>query len=120
VTNKSQRLNFDISSANGILIFRETSEILNYYGNRILSAPLPADRRPEIYKIFRVCFDVLKSTLSGRYVAFGVFRIYGDSSLDSAFHTFFRMLSCVPVQDLLVSINASFNAHNNRAGISKT
>lgn len=115
-TNKSQRLNFDISSANGILVFRVTSEIINFYGNQVLSNPISAEKRPEIYKIFRVLFDVFRVSLSGRYVAFGVFRIYGDSALDSAFHTFSRILACIPVQDLLVTLNCLldyfFAAHN--------
>ena len=31
VSNRSQRLNFDISSPNGILLFRETRYLLFYY-----------------------------------------------------------------------------------------
>jgi len=34
VTNKNNRLNFDCSSANGILLFKETSSILVAYGTR--------------------------------------------------------------------------------------
>lgn len=36
VLNKSQRLTFDMSSANGILLFREVSKLLVSYGSRIL------------------------------------------------------------------------------------
>lgn len=49
VYNKAQRLMFDQSSANGILLFREASKILVAYGSRVLQHP----PRPgaEIYKV---------------------------------------------------------------------
>jgi exportin-7 len=34
VHNRNQRLNLDISSPNGILIFRNASQVLNSYGNK--------------------------------------------------------------------------------------
>ncbi|KAI4787271.1 hypothetical protein KUCAC02_036577 [Chaenocephalus aceratus] len=37
VHNRSQRLQFDVSSPNGILLFRETSKMITTYGNRILT-----------------------------------------------------------------------------------
>jgi exportin-7 len=36
VQNRSQRLQFDVSSPNGILLFREASKVICSYGNRIL------------------------------------------------------------------------------------
>jgi exportin-7 len=37
VQNKSQRLMFDVSSPNGILLFREVSKLLSQYGNYIIT-----------------------------------------------------------------------------------
>lgn len=37
VHNKGQRLNFEISSPNGILLFRETSKVLTTYGGYLVS-----------------------------------------------------------------------------------
>ena len=37
VQNRSQRLQFDVSSPNGILLFREASKIICTYGTRILN-----------------------------------------------------------------------------------
>ena len=37
VQNRSQRLQFDVSSPNGILLFREASKIICTYGSRILN-----------------------------------------------------------------------------------
>ena len=36
VQNKSQRLMFDVSSPNGILLFREVSKLLSQYGSTLL------------------------------------------------------------------------------------
>ena len=40
VYNKAQRLTFDSSSPNGILLFRDASSILVSYGSRILEKPM--------------------------------------------------------------------------------
>lgn len=37
VQNRSQRLQFDVSSPNGILLFRETSKMIVNYGTRVLT-----------------------------------------------------------------------------------
>jgi hypothetical protein len=50
VYNKAQRLMFDQSSPNGILLFREASKILVAYGSRILQQPF----RTDVYKVSRV------------------------------------------------------------------
>lgn len=43
VLNKAQRLTFDSSSPNGILLFREVSKLIVAYGSRVLSLPIAAD-----------------------------------------------------------------------------
>lgn len=50
-----------------------------------------------------VCFAMLKAVLSGNYVNFGVFRLYGDDALDNALQTFIKLLLSIPHSDLLVS-----------------
>ncbi|PIK61768.1 putative exportin-7-like [Apostichopus japonicus] len=82
VQNRSQRLQFDVSSPNGILLFRETSKMIAAYG-------------------ISVCFAMLKAALSGSYVNFGVFRLYGDNALDEALQMFIKLLLSVPLKDLL-------------------
>ncbi|RXG72220.1 Exportin-7-A [Armadillidium vulgare] len=39
---------------------------------------------------------------AGNFVNFGVFRLYGDEALDSALHTFVKLLLSIPQSDLLV------------------
>uniref|UniRef100_A0A670ZC58 Exportin 7 n=1 Tax=Pseudonaja textilis TaxID=8673 RepID=A0A670ZC58_PSETE len=104
VHNRSQRLQFDVSSPNGILLFRETSKMITTYGNRILTlGEVPKD---QVYALklkgVSICFSMLKAALSGSYVNFGVFRLYGDDALDNALQTFIKLLLSIPHSDLLV------------------
>lgn len=50
---------------------------------------------------------MLKAALCGSYVNFGVFRLYGDETLDNALNTFVKLLLSIPQSDLLVSKNSS-------------
>ncbi|XP_030057838.1 exportin-7 isoform X3 [Microcaecilia unicolor] len=103
VHNRSQRLQFDVSSPNGILLFRETSKMMTTYGNRILT--LGEVPKEQLYALklkgISVCFSMLKAALSGSYVNFGVFRLYGDDALDNALQTFIKLLLSIPHSDLL-------------------
>ncbi|KAF8784840.1 Exportin-7 like protein [Argiope bruennichi] len=90
VVNRSQRLQFDVSSPNGVLLFREASKVIVSYGTRLLTM-----------NRISICFSMLKSALCGGYVNFGVFRWYGDVALDDALNTFVKMLLSVPQSDML-------------------
>jgi exportin-7 len=45
VHNKNQRLNFDISSPNGVLIFKDASQLVCTYGRHILEKTVTLDDR---------------------------------------------------------------------------
>ncbi|XP_077922989.1 ran-binding protein 17 isoform X3 [Halichoerus grypus] len=101
--NRSQRLNFDVSSPNGILLFREASKMICTYGNQILS--LGSLSKDQIYpmklKGISICYSALKSALCGNYVSFGVFKLYGDNHFDNVLQAFVKMLLSVCHSDLL-------------------
>lgn len=59
VLNKSQRLTFDSSSPNGILLFREVSKLTVAYGSRILSLPNRADMYTFKYKGIGILLSIL-------------------------------------------------------------
>jgi len=105
VQNRSQRLQFDVSSPNGILLFRETSKMIANYGERI--STIGDVQKDQIYQLklkgVSICFSMLKSALCGGYVNFGVFRLYGDTALDNALNIFVKLLLSIPQPDLLVS-----------------
>merc|ERR1712038_32644 len=102
VQNRSQRLQFDVSSPNGILLFREASKIICTYGSRILGVTVSKEQMyPMKLKGISICFSMLKAALCGSYVNFGVFRLYGDDALDNALNTFVKLLLSIPQSDLL-------------------
>merc|ERR1719203_2092859 len=112
VQNRSQRLQFDVSSPNGILLFREASKIICSYGNRILGVTVAKDQMyPLKLKGISVCFSMLKAALCGSYVNFGVFRLYGDEALDNALNTFVTLLLCIP-QTRLWTMHSTLSSHS--------
>lgn len=48
-------------------------------------------------------FNVLSASLSGKYVNFGVFQLYGDKALDQVLEVFFSLMLAIPVEDMIVS-----------------
>ena len=104
VHNKQERMQFSITSPNGILLFRETAAVLDAYGSRLLELPVPLEPGrlySERYKGITVCFTTLRWALSGEYCNFGVFRLYNDNCLEVALQTFFKLVLSIPLQDLL-------------------
>jgi exportin-7 len=99
--NKAQRVMFDQSSANGILLFRELSSVVVAYGRRI--QPLQVGKNPygEKYKGIALCLGILYRALGGNYVNFGVFKLYNDQSLDSALEVALQLVLSIPHEDLM-------------------
>ncbi|XP_073525955.1 exportin-7-B-like [Phyllobates terribilis] len=101
VQNKSQRITFDPSSANGILLFREVSKFVVAYGSRILSFPNQSDLYTFKYKGIWLSLTMLSAALSGNYVNFGVFELYGDTAVSDALHVAIRMALTIPFADIM-------------------
>ncbi|KPJ01317.1 Exportin-7 [Papilio xuthus] len=100
--NRNQRLHFDVSSPNGILLFRELSAFICAYGSRIVTIEVSKkDMYAMKLKGISVCFCILKAALCGNYANFGVFRLYGDEALDNALNMFVKLLLHIPQSDLL-------------------
>ncbi|KAI4384594.1 hypothetical protein MLD38_002723 [Melastoma candidum] len=72
VMNKAQRMTFDSSSPNGILLFREVSKLIVAYGTRILSLPNVADIYAFKYKGIWISLTILSRALAGNYVNFDI------------------------------------------------
>eukprot|EP00743_Colponemidia_sp_Colp-15_P003638 GILK01003927.1.p1 GENE.GILK01003927.1~~GILK01003927.1.p1 ORF type:complete len:1093 (+),score=213.84 GILK01003927.1:212-3490(+) len=103
VHNKTNRIDFDTSSPNGILLFRETSKLIVTYGAWILAlGPIPNDSiYAQKYKGVAVCFTMLGRALSGKYVNFGVFALYGDTAFVDVVKTVISLLLSIPPADIL-------------------
>ncbi len=101
-SNKGNRVNFDQSSPNGILLFRATSDVVCAFGRRLLNAPIPeGDIYKERYKSMALALNVLISALNGNYVCFGVFKLYNDPALDNALDVALQMILSVSVEDVI-------------------
>ena len=101
VLNKAQRLTFDASSPNGILLFREVGAALVAFAAPALASPLPADAYVGRYKGIWVCLQALTRALSGNYVNFAVFELYGDRALADALDAALRLALSIPLADVL-------------------
>ncbi|EDV20049.1 uncharacterized protein TRIADDRAFT_32548, partial [Trichoplax adhaerens] len=105
VQNRSQRLQFEVSSPNGVLLFREVSKIICTYGKfaTLLILLILSTILILLFDLkgISICFSMLKAALSGNYVNFGIFRLYGDDAFDNVLGMFLRMLLSIPSQDLL-------------------
>ncbi|KAG4982771.1 hypothetical protein JHK87_027520 [Glycine soja] len=100
VLNKSQRLNFDSSSPNGILLFREVSKLIVAYGSRILPLPNKADLYTSKYKGISICLIILTRALSGNFVNFGIFELYGDRALVDTLDITVKIILSIPLADI--------------------
>jgi len=105
VHNKANRVNFDQSSPNGILLFRNTSSIIVGYGRQQLAVQKENYNENEIYKKrykgLSITLEVLSSALLGNYVCYGVFALYNDPALDSALETAIEIVLSVPIDDMI-------------------
>lgn len=103
--NKANRVNFDQSSPNGILLFRAASDTICAFGRRLLANPIQANQTTDIYKerykSVALALNVLNSTLGGSYVCFGVFALYNDPVLDNALDVSLKMILSIPIDDVI-------------------
>lgn len=107
VHNRVQRIVFEQSSANGILLFKEASSLLCTFGSRILSLPVRQDIYVEKYKGIRLMLNTLTNALSGNYVNFGVFALYNDPCLQNALDVSLQMCLQIPQADVLTYLKLS-------------
>ncbi|CAD7702852.1 unnamed protein product, partial [Ostreobium quekettii] len=101
VQNKTQRLSFDLSSPNGILLFREVSKVLVTHGTAVLQKGDVPDIYHHKYKGIWICLQILTRALAGNYVNFGVFGLYGDSALEDALKISLKMALSIPLNDII-------------------
>lgn len=101
--NKANRVNFDQSSPNGILLFRSTSDVVCAFGRKILATPNPTagDVYKMKYKGMSLALSVMNSALGGNYVCFGVFALYSDPALENALDICLKMALSIPLEQVI-------------------
>lgn len=111
VHNKSQRLGFEVSSANGILMFRDASQIICSFGHQILKQQIVDDNQKYEYKYKGIsqCFSIMSKCLGGRYINFGVLWLYQDKAINEALDMLIQLMLDIPIDDLLASAHFILN-----------
>ncbi len=61
----------------------------------------------EKYKGIRLMLNTLANALSGNYVNFGVFSLYGDKALQSALDVSLQMCLQIPLSDVMAYVKLS-------------
>lgn len=117
VQNRTQRITFEPSSVSGILLFREVSRLVCAYGQRMLAQPPPStDPYRNRYKGVAAAHTALQRALSGNYVNFGVFELYGDRALSEVLDCALLLAVSTPLDDLLGFRKARRGAEIERVG----
>ena len=81
--NKDGRIYFDAAFPGGLLLFKEMAASITAYGRHILAQGPVADGQDAYklrYKSIGICLACLSLALTGQYVNFGAFTLYGDST----------------------------------------
>jgi len=99
---KSQRIHFPCSSPDGIILFKETSKVLNTYGERMLQHMDEDVNDPykNRYKGIMLCMKILSHSLNAEYVNFGVFDLYNDPALQVAINIVLRLVLSIKLEIL--------------------
>lgn len=79
-----------------------SSQVMVSYGHHVLSSTMVPDGNiyQEKYKGISVCFSIFRYPLTGEYVNFGVFKLYGDTAFEDAFSTFIKLTLYIPLDHL--------------------
>jgi exportin-7 len=62
----------------------------------------PEDPYSDKYKGVWLCMQILTRALTGNYVNFGVFALYGDPALSNALQVVLQLSLAIPFKDLIV------------------
>lgn len=105
-SNKNQRMGFDVSSPNGILIFKDASQLICTYSQQLLKqADVPADQAYDYkYEGISLCFNIMDKCLGGKYINFGILWLYQDKAVNDAFEATLKLVESIPLYDLLVNL----------------
>ncbi|KAF7729675.1 hypothetical protein EC973_004048 [Apophysomyces ossiformis] len=103
VHNKNQRLHFEVSSPNGILMFRDANQAICSFGRKILEKQVTdeSSKYPYKYKGIALCFAILARCFGGNYINFGIFWLYQDKAIDESLDMMIRLMLNIPIKDLM-------------------
>ena len=104
VNAKGSRIKFAPSSANGILLFRQVSNIVVAYSRALLGGSRPQDSTREYshwFKGMSLVLTLMSHALQGNYVNFGVFNLYNDQALSSSLQVSLQVLLSMKLAEIM-------------------
>lgn len=99
--NKTNRIVFKASSADGYLLFRLISQVVVSYGQRVIHIPDGRNPYRSRLKGIWISLVIFSRALIGNYVNFGVFGLYGDPALNNIFDITFKMITILSPRDVI-------------------
>ena len=102
--NKDGRIYFDAAFPGGLLLFKEMAASILAYGRNVLAqGPVPGgqDAYKLRYKSIGVCLASMALALTGQYVTFGAFTLYGDKTVDDVVGVLMTLALSIPKHDLI-------------------
>ena len=100
---RNSRIKFDNATAYGVVLFKNLSSVINGYGKVVVENAGSPEFFKKFYGKIRRLLGIVTYVLSGGYVAFGVFEVYGDTSFVDALRTCFAVLETIPRSEITVS-----------------
>ncbi|XP_063900388.1 exportin-7-like [Zophobas morio] len=114
VSNRKPRIEFEVTSVNGILLFRQLSQIISGFVAFLLSSQFSNDSSQESqknrYRGVLYSINILVHTLGAKFVNFGAFKLYGDEALDKVLNVFYQVISTFQL-DWILSFNKLAKAY---------
>lgn len=104
--SRNNRLQPQVASPSGELMFRVCSRILICYGDKINHERLSSIRSNKTQYLLYIkeataCIDILRNLLTGNYVNLGAFALYADDSLEKCLHIFLQLMVSIPPDDMM-------------------
>jgi hypothetical protein len=85
-----------------VVLFRNLSNVINGYGKVIVDNSRSGDFFKNYYGRIKKLIGIMMHLLSGGYVPFGVFEVYGDTCFVDSLRTCFLILDTIPRAEISV------------------
>ena len=102
VYSRNSRIKFDNATSYGIVMFKNVSKVLNGYGKVMLENAGNPEYFKKFYSKIRRLIGILTNFMTGGYVNFGAFEVYGDLCFVETLRTCFAVLGTIPRSEITV------------------
>mmetsp|Transcript_11146 Transcript_11146/g.11178 ORF Transcript_11146/g.11178 Transcript_11146/m.11178 type:complete len:373 (+) Transcript_11146:456-1574(+) len=99
--SRNTRITFDVACAYGIIIFKNLSHILTACCKSLIEQQITQENYNIFYKRIKNILKLIVKLLSGNYVNFGVFEVYGDTCFLETLSFCFSVLDKIPKSEAI-------------------